>query len=78
MYADAGRLRGLPVRVDCGRQDPFYEADVAFTETLPEPPAGGFEPGGHNDDYWTRVAPAEIDWIGAQFAVTSPAPSPAA
>ena len=68
VYADAGKLRGLPVRVDCGRQDPFYDADVAFTQALPEPPAGGFEPGGHNDDYWSRVAPAEIDWIGAQFA----------
>ncbi|HEX5643400.1 MAG TPA: alpha/beta hydrolase-fold protein, partial [Thermoleophilia bacterium] len=68
VYADAGKLRGLPVRVDCGRQDPFYDADVAFTQALPESPAGGFEPGGHNDDYWSRVAPAEIDWIGAQFA----------
>ena len=28
----------------------------------------GSSPGGHNDDYWSRVAPAEIDWIGAQFA----------
>jgi hypothetical protein len=32
---------------------------------------------GHNDDYWRRVAPAEIDWIGAQLVTTSPAPSPA-
>jgi enterochelin esterase-like enzyme len=78
VYADAGKLRGLPVRVDCGRQDPFYDADAAFTQDLPEPPAGGFEPGGHNDDYWSRVAPAEIDWIGAQFVATSPAPSPGA
>ena len=68
VFADAGKLRGLPVRVDCGRQDPFYDADVAFTQALPEPPAGGFEPGGHNDAYWSRVAPAEIDWVGAQFA----------
>ena len=65
------------MRLDCGKQDPFYEADKAFVEALPEPPAGGFSPGGHNDDYWSRVAPAEIDWIGAQFAAT-PAPSPGA
>ena len=68
VFAGAEKLRGLPVRIDCGKQDPFYEADKAFAEALPEPPAGGFEPGGHNDDYWSRVAPAEIDWIGAQFA----------
>ena len=68
VYADVDRLRGLPVRLDCGEQDPFYAADLAFSEALPKPPAGGFSPGGHNDAYWSRVAPAEIDWIGAQFA----------
>jgi len=78
VFRGVDRLRGLPVRLDCGRQDPFYEADKAFVEALPEPPAGGFSPGGHNDDFWSRVAPAEIDWIGAQFAATSPAPSPGA
>ena len=68
VYAGAGRLGGLPVRVDCGRQDPFYEADKAFTEALPEQPQGGFEPGGHNDAYWRRVAPPEIDFIAAALS----------
>jgi enterochelin esterase-like enzyme len=68
VYADADKLASSLVRLDCGRQDPFYEANLAFTEVLPEPPAGGFESGGHNDDYWSRVAPAEIDWIGSLFA----------
>lgn len=65
VFAAAGRLRGMPVRIDCGRQDPFYEANVAFAEALPEPPAGGFEPGGHNDAYWSRVAPSQVDFMGA-------------
>jgi pimeloyl-ACP methyl ester carboxylesterase len=80
-FKNAGRLRDLPVRIDCGRQDPFYEADKAFAAALPEPPAGGFEPGGHNDDYWSRVAPAEIDWIASQwetFYLPVGSPSPAA
>lgn len=68
VYADAHELAAPLVRLDCGRQDPFYEANAAFAEVLPEPPAGGFEPGGHNDEYWSRVAPAEIDWIGSLFA----------
>jgi esterase/lipase superfamily enzyme len=71
VFKDVDRLRGLPVRLDCGRQDPFYEADRAFAEALPEPPAGGFGPGGHNDDYWSRVAPAEIDWIGGCLAAAA-------
>jgi enterochelin esterase-like enzyme len=78
VFTGVDQLRGLPVRLDCGRQDPFYAADKAFVEALPEPPAGGFSPGGHNDDFWSRVAPAEIDWLGAQFVATSPAPSPGA
>ena len=68
VYGDAGELAAPLVRLDCGRQDPFYEANVAFSQALPEPPAGGFEPGGHNDDYWSRVGPAQIDWVGALFA----------
>jgi len=74
VYKDVAGLLGLPVRLDCGRQDPFYEADKAFVEALPEPPAGGFSPGGHNDAFWSRVAPAEIDWIGARFEAASPPP----
>lgn len=69
VYAEAGRLGGgLPVRVDCGRQDPFYEADKAFAEALPKGPQGGFEPGGHNDAYWRRVAPPEMDFIAAALS----------
>jgi len=68
VYAAAGRLGGLPVRVDCGRQDPFYEADKAFAEALPQRPQGGFEPGGHNDAYWRRVAPPEMDFVAAALS----------
>ena len=76
VFADVDKLSDVPVRLDCGRQDPFYEADKAFVEALPEPPAGGFGPGGHNDAFWSRVAPAEIDWIGSRFAPASPPPPP--
>ena len=68
VYARVDLLGGLPVRVDCGRQDPFYEADKAFAEALPEQPQGGFEPGGHNDAYWRRVAPPEMDFIAAALS----------
>ncbi len=37
-----------------------------------EPPAGGFEPGDHNDAYWRRVAPAEVDCVGRVFGGASP------
>ena len=66
--AGVDRLGGLPVRVDCGKQDPFFEADKAFADALPEEPQGGFEPGGHNDAYWRRVAPPEMDFIAAALS----------
>ena len=68
VFAGVDRLRHLPVRVDCGEQDPFYGAARAFAEALPKPPQGGFTPGGHNDAYWSRVAPAEVDFIGGVLA----------
>lgn len=68
VYAGVERLRGLPVRIDCGTKDPFYASTKAFAESLPEPPAGGFEAGGHNDAYWSRVAPAEADFIGGALS----------
>jgi len=68
VYAGVDRLDGLPVRVDCGKQDPFYEADKAFAEALPEQPQGGFGPGGHNNAYWRRVAPPDGDFIVAALS----------
>ena len=75
VYAGADRLAGMPVRVDCGLQDPFYEADKAFAEALPRPPQGSFEPGGHNDAFWRRVAPPEVDFIAATLAGAAGAPA---
>lgn len=68
VFAGADRLAALPVRLDCGLQDPFFAADKAFAEALPRPPEGGFTPGGHNDGYWRRVAPDEMNFIGGVLA----------
>jgi S-formylglutathione hydrolase FrmB len=70
VYAAADRLagpspqtRGFAVRIDCGEQDPFYDATRDFVAALPSAAMGGFSPGGHNDGYWRRVAPAEVDFM---------------
>ena len=51
-----------------GAPPPAY--GVAYADG--ELPAGGFEPGGHNDAYWRRVAPAEVDFVGRVFGGASP------
>jgi pimeloyl-ACP methyl ester carboxylesterase len=72
VYAGAGVYDGAGVhpllRVDCGRQDPFADAVRAFRAAVPAPPEGGFSPGGHDDGYWRRVAPAETAFVAAALA----------
>lgn len=58
-------LRGTPVGLWCGRQDPLYGQVRAFAAGLPEPvAAGGYGAGRHNMAYWSRCIPAAFDFLG--------------
>ncbi len=56
-------LASIPIRVDCGNSDPFYSATKSFIAQLPNPPAGGFSPGGHDGAYWSSQLPGELTWM---------------
>ncbi|MGH3676301.1 MAG: alpha/beta hydrolase-fold protein [Mycobacterium sp.] len=56
-------LASIPIRIDCGNSDPFYSATQQFIAQLPNPPAGGFSPGGHDGGFWSSQLPAELSWI---------------
>jgi S-formylglutathione hydrolase FrmB len=56
-------LASIPIRVDCGDSDPFYSATKEFIASLPNPPAGGLSPGGHDPSFWSAQLPAELTWI---------------
>ena len=56
-------LGEIPIRIDCGNRDPFYSATKQFIAALPNPPAGGFSPGGHDGGFWSSQLPAELEWI---------------
>jgi S-formylglutathione hydrolase FrmB len=62
-------LGSIPLRVDCGTDDPFYAATKEFVAQLPNPPAGGFSPGGHDADYWSSQLPGEIAWLAKHLSV---------
>jgi enterochelin esterase-like enzyme len=64
VYSHPDRLAGLPLRVDCGRSDPFYLATRDFVSRLRPRPAGSFGVGGHDPAYWRRMAPAELAFVG--------------
>ena len=56
-------LGSIPLRIDCGYDDPFSAATDEFIAGLPNPPAGGFSPGGHDGGFWSSQLPAEIAWL---------------
>jgi pimeloyl-ACP methyl ester carboxylesterase len=56
-------LASIPIRIDCGNSDPFYSATKQFIAQLPNPPAGGFSPGGHDGGFWSEQLPAELIWM---------------
>lgn len=56
-------LASIPIRVDCGEGDPFYVATRQFVAQLPNPPSGGFSPGGHDASFWSAQLPAELTWM---------------
>jgi S-formylglutathione hydrolase FrmB len=53
----------IPIRIDCGNSDPFYSATQQFIAQLPNTPAGGFSPGGHDGGFWSSQLPAELTWM---------------
>jgi enterochelin esterase-like enzyme len=59
-------LDGIPVRVDCGTGDQFYRAVEDYVEGFPDDAGviSTFEAGAHDPDYWRRMMPAELDFLG--------------
>ena len=64
VIAHADRLSDVNLRIDCGKQDPFYGYVTYLTAALTRPAAGGFSRGGHDYEYAHKVAPAEAEFIG--------------
>lgn len=65
IFGRVDRLAGIPVRLDCGRSDPFVAANRALAEQLPGVEAH-FDAGGHEDAWWRTHAAAEMAWLAAR------------
>jgi len=66
VFAARGKLRDIPVRLDCGRDDPFVVANRAFVRELPDA-AATFDAGAHTEEYWTAHAGAQMSWLAERF-----------
>jgi pimeloyl-ACP methyl ester carboxylesterase len=66
VFARRSVLGRIPVRLDCGRDDPFIATNRAFARGLPRA-AATFDAGAHTEQYWTAHAGAEMSWLSRQF-----------
>lgn len=60
-------LDGIPTRIDCGDGDGFLPTVRDYVDGFASRPEGGFGPGGHDVEYWRRVAPAQLAFAGAHL-----------
>ena len=60
------------VRLECGTGDPFYRAVEDYADGFPEDAdvSASFEPGAHDSDYWRRVLPGQLAFLGAGVTST--------
>jgi pimeloyl-ACP methyl ester carboxylesterase len=66
VFARRPVLAAMPVRLDCGRRDPFIVANRAFARGLPAA-AATFDDGAHTQEYWTAHAGAQMSWLRTCF-----------
>jgi S-formylglutathione hydrolase FrmB len=62
VFARRGELARMPVRLDCGSEDPFIVANRAFARGLPSGVAT-FDRGAHTEEYWSAHAGTQMRWL---------------
>lgn len=66
VFSRRPELARIPVRLDCGSEDPFIVANRAFARGLPSA-AATFDPGAHTEQYWTAHAASQLAWLKAHL-----------
>ncbi|WP_195849219.1 alpha/beta hydrolase [Arsenicicoccus cauae] len=61
------RLQGLPVRIDIGDRDPFLSMNRDFIPTAQPAPEFHINPGGHDAEYWGRMALDQLRFVARHF-----------
>jgi enterochelin esterase-like enzyme len=56
-------LSEIPLRIDCGAGDRFYDATKQFVASLRNPPSGVSFVGGHDVAAWQEKLPRELAWL---------------
>ena len=64
IFGRTDRLKEIPVRLDCGSDDPFIAANRELAPLLANVMTR-FDTGGHTEDYWSSHAEDEMGWAAA-------------
>jgi predicted esterase len=67
VFGDQSDLAGIPVRLDCGTEDPFCPADRAYVAGFDDRVTSTFTDGAHDPAYWTRMMPAQLAFVGRRL-----------
>ena len=59
-------LRRIPVRIDCGGDDPFAAQDTLLRDDLGHP-AGAITGGCHDQAFWRRALPAHLAFLAPRL-----------
>ena len=67
VLARTASLRDVPIRADCGEDDPFATGTRLLLDRLPTA-AGGIRPGFHDTAFWRSLVPEQLttisSWLG--------------
>jgi enterochelin esterase-like enzyme len=67
VFTRISRLSAIPLRLSCGRSDPFAGANHALAAALPSA-QHSFPPGGHTVGCWNTMRPADMAFLGHHLA----------
>jgi enterochelin esterase-like enzyme len=67
-FGRQSELDGVAVLVDCGTGDGFYPTAQRYVRGFSSRPAGGFVTGGHDHNYWRRMAPAQLTFAAEHLS----------
>jgi len=67
LFDRTAELEGIPLRIDCGIDDPFAGEVRRLRSRLDPTPDGGLRPGCHDEAFWSRSAAAQLEFIGGHL-----------
>lgn len=70
LFGRQDELAGIPLMIDCGTGDGLYREVEAYVAGFP-PDAdvtSSFDPGAHDADYWRRLLPDQLAFLGEHLA----------